>query len=130
MVAITGCSNSPSSPSPSALNGTKRIFSIQMATQTSQVFLPPEVPYQVTFDGSRVSARINCNTCNGSFTTSGSSVSLGPVLACTRAACVAPAYEAPDSDVLSLLAGSHEVSESFAQITLRSSRGIMILRPQ
>jgi hypothetical protein len=115
------------SPSPPALNGTWRIVSIQMASQPFQLFLAPERAYQATFEASRISVRVDCNSCNGSFT-SGPPLVIGPGLACTRASC--GASDAVNSDVVTLLDGSHEVSERLGQVTLRSSRGTINLRRQ
>jgi heat shock protein HslJ len=101
-----------------------------------QVIHAPELTYQITFDDARVSARIDCNTCNGSFTMAGASLMVGSTLACTRAACT---YQASDNHIMTILPGGHELSESVyasgdgvlrPQMTLRSSRGTMMLRQQ
>lgn len=140
VLLISACGDrTPSSPSPSAsssLNGTWRIFSTQLVSEGFQVIHAPELTYQVTFDDARVSARIDCNTCNGSFTIAGTSLMVGSALACTRAACT---HQASDNHIMTLLPGPHELSESVyasrdgvlrPQVTLRSSRGTMILRQQ
>jgi heat shock protein HslJ len=129
-LALAGCSNSPSSPSPTTLSGTWRIVSLQLTGQPFIDFLPPEVTYQATFENQRVSVRTNCNTCNGAFTISGSTVTIGPALACTRVACVSPAYEGLDNDVTTVLGGQHEMTESLGRLTLQSSRGTLTLRQQ
>jgi hypothetical protein len=98
-----------------------------MASQPFQLFLPPERVYQATFETSRVSVRVDCNTCSGSFT-NGPPLVIGPGLACTRASC--GASDPINNNVVTVLDGSHEVSERFGQVTLRSSRGTMNLRPQ
>jgi hypothetical protein len=126
-LALTGCSEGPSTPSPPALSGTWRIVSVQMASQPFQLFLPPERVYQATFEASRVSVRVDCNTCSGAFT-NGPPAVIGPGLACTRASC--GASDAVNSDVVTILVGSHEVSERLGQITLRSNRGTITLRQQ
>ena len=127
--AAASCSNnSPSSPSAVQLNGTWRIATITPAGSGFQVSLPPEITYEITFEGSRASARINCNTCNGAFAGSRSEVTIGPALACTRVACGTPVHEPLDQEVLSMLSGTHTSSPNVNGVTLRSSRGSMALR--
>jgi heat shock protein HslJ len=54
----------------------------------------------------------------------GSALSIGPALACTRAACATAAFE---SAVVTLLTGEHQVSSSSNTLTLNSSRGRVTL---
>ena len=97
--ALTGaaCSDSsasPTSPSslsaPSTLNaelaGAWTLTSIQPAGGAAQA-RPETADYLVTFENGRIAARADCNLCSGLATVSVGAVSIGPVLACTRAAC-------------------------------------------
>jgi heat shock protein HslJ len=125
-IAMAGCAAGPVSPSQTKLTGTWRIVAFQTASQPIQLFLPAELAYQVTFSAPRVSVRVDCNTCSGSFT-SGSTLVIGPGLACTRASC---SSDALNNELVTLLDGSHQVSELNGRMTLRSSRGTIVLTKQ
>ena len=125
VLILAGCSdNTPASPTTGSIEGVWRIISIQPASQPVQT-APVSAQYQIEFDDSRVALRVDCNTCNGPFTLSGGTLTIGPVLACTRAACATAAYE---SAVVSLLAGDHQVSATLHNLTLTSSRGSVLLQ--
>ena len=86
---------------------------------------PAGAVYELTFDAAaHVSARVDCNTCNGSFMLSGSSLVIGSGLACTRAACATAAFE---SAAVGILSGSHEITATSNTLMLNSSRGTMTL---
>ena len=123
LFAFEACSGTPASPSSTALTGTWRITTIQPAGQAVQA-APAGAAYELTFDGSRVSARVDCNTCSGAFMLAGSSLMIGPGLACTRAACATAAFE---SAVVGILGGSHEISATSSTLMLNSSRGTVTL---
>ena len=61
------------------------------------------------------------------FMLNGSSLSIGPTLACTRAACATASYE---TAVVTLLTGGHEVSSTGNALTLNSNRGRVTLARQ
>lgn len=126
VIALASCSAGPVSPSQTEPTGTWRIVAFQVASQPIQVFLPPELAYQVTFAAPRLSVRVDCNTCSGSFTR-GSALVIGPGLACTRASC---SSDALNNDLVTLLDGSHQVSELNGRMTLRSNRGTIVLNKQ
>ena len=121
---FAGCSDNPSSPSPDSVDGVWRIISIQHASQPVQT-APVGVQYQVEFDDGRISLRVDCNTCTGSFAVNDGKLTIGPTLACTRAACATAAFE---SAVVSLLAGEHQATATLHNLTLTSSRGIVLLQ--
>jgi heat shock protein HslJ len=124
LVAFAACSSTPASPSSTALTGTWRIVSIQPELQGVQA-APAGAVYELTFDAAaRVSARVDCNTCGGSFMLSGSSLVIGSGLACTRAACSTAAFE---SAALGILGGSHEITATSSTLMLNSIRGTMTL---
>jgi heat shock protein HslJ len=123
-LACAACSSTPSSPSSSELlSGTWRIASIQVAAQPAEP-APAGATYEVTFEGSRISARVDCNACSGSFLMNGSSLMIGPSLACTRAACATAAFE---NAVVNLLPGTHQLSTTATTMTLNSGRGSVTL---
>ena len=122
---LAGCSdNAPASPTPGSVDGTWRIISIHPASQGVQT-APVGAQYQVTFADGRVSARVDCNTCNGSVTLNGRTLAIGQVLACTRAACATASFE---NAVVSLLPGDHQISATLHNLTLTSSRGTLLLQ--
>src|SRR5574341_1102305 len=106
-LAAVGCSDdTPTSPTPDSVDGVWRIISIQPASQAVQT-APTGARYQVGFEEERAFVRVDCNTCTGPFTLTGSTLTIGPALACTRAACATARYE---SAVVSMLSGAHQVS--------------------
>jgi heat shock protein HslJ len=79
----------------------------------------------MTLDGERVSSRVDCNRCGGSMKLDGSTLTLGPLLACTLAACptmeFASAYQ-------SVLIGDSKVTADANTLTLSSQRGVLRFR--
>ena len=125
VLAAAGCADdSPTSPTPSSVDGVWRIISIQPATQAVQT-APVGAQYQVGFENERVFLRVDCNTCTGPFTLNGSTLTIGPTLACTRAACATASYE---SAVVNLLSGEHQTAATLHNLTLSSSRGTALLQ--
>ena len=124
VLVCAGCDDTPSSPTPDSIDGVWRIISIQPASQPTQT-APVGVLYQVEFNDTRVSLRVDCNTCTGSFALNGGRLTIGPTLACTRAACATAAFE---SAVVSLLGGEHQATATLHNLTLTSSRGAILLQ--
>ena len=60
--------------------------------------------------------------CGGAFVLSGQTMTAGPALACTRAACSTMAFE---NVYTSLLAGDSTVALSGNSLTLSSARGVL-----
>ena len=126
VLILAGCSdNTPTSPTFSSIDGVWRIISIQLHPAQPVQTAPVGVQYQIEFENSRVSLRVDCNTCNGPSTLNGGTLTIGPALACTRAACATATYE---SAVVSLLAGDHQVSATLHNLTLTSTRGTVLLQ--
>jgi heat shock protein HslJ len=123
VVGLGACSTTPASPSLTPLTGTWRVVSIQPESLAVEP-APAGAVYELTFDATRVAARVDCNTCNGSFMLSGSSLVIAPGLACTRAACATAAFE---SAALAILGGAHEITIAANTLILASSRGRMTL---
>jgi heat shock protein HslJ len=130
-----GCSDAPATPtSPSAgsgsltltseqIAGTWRLSAIQVTGQAAQS-APAGATYTLSFAEGRLSTRTDCNTCNGGFTLSGNTLTAGPALACTRAACPTMAFETAYTGILS---GEHTVSLSGNTLVLSSARGSLSL---
>ncbi len=128
-----GCSGSATNPtSPSAAGGslaltadqvagTWTLASIQPAGQAEQS-RPADATYTLSFADGRLSTRADCNTCSGSFTISGQTLTAGPALACTRAACPTMAFE---TAYTSILGGESSVAITGNTLVLTSSRGVL-----
>ena len=129
----TGCASTAGSPtSPSAgsgsptltaeqLGGTWTLSSLQPAAQTEQA-VPAGATYELTLGEGRVSTRADCNVCNGALVLSGQTVTIGPILACTRAACATMAFE---TTYVAVLAGDSVARVDGVTLTLTSSRGTL-----
>lgn len=132
-VMAVACSGTPGTPtSPSADNGslaltaeqiggTWTLSSIQASGQAAQP-APTGAVYTLSLADGRLSTRADCNTCVGAFTLSGSTLTAGPALACTRAACPTMAFEAVYTAILS---GESTVTLSGSSLVLTSSRGTL-----
>ena len=130
-----GCSESMSTPTSSSsssertslnltvgeLAGTWSLLSIQPAGQTTQI-TPDGATYTVTFSDGRLSTRADCNVCNGTFSIAGQTLTAGPLLACTRAACRTMNFE---SEYTRLLAGNGTATVSGPTLLVSSERGTL-----
>jgi heat shock protein HslJ len=125
LIAVSGCGDdTPTTATPNSLDGVWRIISIQPATQAVQT-APVAAQYQIGFENDRVFLRVDCNTCTGPFTVNDSTLTIGPTLACTRAGCATASYE---NAVVSLLSGEHQMAATLHNLTLASSRGVILLQ--
>ena len=128
-----GCAESASSPtSPSSvggsltltteqLAGTWKLVSVQSAGQAEEA-TPAGATYTLTFDNGRLSTRADCNVCGGAFELSGPTLTAGPALACTRAACPTMAFE---NLYTGLLSGESTVTLTGNLLVLSSARGVL-----
>ena len=127
-----GCSeplSAPTSPSAAAnaaaaltadqLAGTWTLVSIQPTGQGEEL-TPTGATYTLSFATGRLSTKADCNSCSAAFTVSGQTLTVGPVMACTRAACPTMAFENVYTNVLS---GESTVTASAAALVLSSDRG-------
>jgi len=103
------------------ISGTWTLVSIQPAGQAVQA-APPGANYTLTFADGRLSTRADCNVCNGAFTLSGQTLTAGPALACTLAACPTMAFE---NGYTRLLGGESTVTLSNNVLALSSARGVL-----
>jgi len=108
-------------PTTEQLAGSWALVSIQPAGKAEQP-TPAGVSYSVTFAAGRVTARADCNNCSGVFALSGSTLTAGPTLICTRAACPTMAFE---NMYTLILAGDSTVGLSGSKLTLTSPRGVL-----
>lgn len=124
---LTSPSSTPPPPSSSVtadqLAGTWHLISIRAADGAEQA-TPAGAAYTLTLAEGRLSTRADCNLCAGTFVLSGQTMTAGPALACTRAACSTMAFE---NAYTTLLAGDNTVAVSGNSLTLSSSRGVLRL---
>jgi heat shock protein HslJ len=129
-VACSGQISSPVSPSSAPgslaltaeqLSGTWTLSSIQPAGEAEQP-TPAGAAYTLTFANGRLSTRADCNLCGGGFTVSDQTLTAGPALACTRAACPTMAFENVYTRILS---GESTATVSEKSLVLSSSRGVL-----
>lgn len=132
---VAACSESSSTPTaPSSttgagtlalsadeLSGTWTLVSIHPTGQAEQT-RPAGATYTMTFANGRLSTRVDCNQCAGSFALSGQTLTAGPALACTRAACPTMAFE---NTYTSILGGDSTVALSGSTLVLSSPRGVL-----
>jgi heat shock protein HslJ len=130
---VVGCARATAPTSPSSvtsgsnpltneqLTGTWSLVSIQSASQAEQA-VPQGASYVLTFADGRLSTRADCNICTGPFKLSGQTLTAGPALACTRAACPTMAFE---STYTTLLSGDSTVTLSGNTLVLSSARGVL-----
>jgi heat shock protein HslJ len=128
-----GCADSASvatSPSPAGgspaltaeqVEGAWRVLSIQATDQDEQA-TPAGATYTLNLAGGRLSTLADCNTCSGTFAISGQTLTAGPALACTLAACPTMAFERAYT---ALLSGDSTVSFSGGTFVLSSPRGVL-----
>lgn len=129
------CSNRASSPTSAPVNGgapltigqvagTWTLVSIAPADGAPQT-VPAGASYDLTLDGSRASMKADCNMCNGSLAVGGQTLTIGPALACTRAACPTMAFE---NAYVTLIAGVSVATIDNTSLTLTSTRGVIRYR--
>jgi heat shock protein HslJ len=128
--SLSGAPTSPINRSPVAgspaptvdqLAGTWNLQSLQPAGDVDQA-TPSGARYTLTFADGRLSTRADCNTCSSAFILSGQTLTAGPTMACTRAACPTMAFE---STYTRLLGGDSNVALSDGTLVLSSARGVL-----
>ena len=132
-IACAGSSSAPMGPSSLSgglaltgdqIAGTWNLLSIRRAGQADQA-TPAGASYTLIFADGRLSTRVDCNVCSGEFALSGQTLTAGPALACTRAACPTMAF---DNAYTELLGGDNAVTLSNDTLVLSSVRGVLRFR--
>lgn len=119
---LAGCDIfSPSDLTNAQIAGEWTLVSIQPSGQSAQT-VPGGATYSLTLADGNLSTRADCNTCAGRFTLAGKTLTAGPALACTRAACPTMAFE---NAYTSILSGESTVAAAPASLTLTSARGTL-----
>ncbi|NDB74536.1 MAG: META domain-containing protein [Verrucomicrobia bacterium] len=94
----------------------------QQPPDAAEQTVPSGASYTLTFAAGQISTRADCNTCNGAFTVSGQTVTVGSALACTRALCPTAAF----ADLyVRVLSGESTATVSGATLRLSSTRGVL-----
>ena len=123
--SLPGAPTTPVEGSPALtagqLAGTWTLRSLQPAGGADES-TPSGASYTLTFADGRLSTRADCNMCGGTFTVSGQTLTAGPALACTRAACPTMGFE---STYTRLLSGDSTVALSDGTLVLSSARGVL-----
>ena len=130
------CANGPSAPtSPSVGNDATRIAADQIAgtwglasiqpAGEAERSVPSGAPYTLTIAGDRISTKADCNVCSGNLVTNGQNLTIGPLLACTRAACATMDFE---NMYVGILGGDSAARVDGQSLTLSSSRGVLRFR--
>ena len=100
----TGCASSPLSPiNPSGsegstaltagqIAGTWTLSSMQPAGEAEQS-APAGATYALVLADGHASTTADCNVCGGNLVVDGQTLTVGPLIACTRAACPTMAFE-------------------------------------
>ena len=132
VAALTAaCAQSVTSPSAAQvagpaytaaqLEGTWTLAWIERAGQARQD-RPFDASYTLSFSDGRLSTRVDCNSCGGSFSVNGTTLTAGPNLACTRAACPTMAFETAYTGILG---GDSNIVVTGSTLTLSSPRGTL-----
>jgi len=109
---------------PEQVSGTWILAAIQPAGQ-AEVTVPGGAIYELALADGRVSTRVDCNVCGGNLAVGSRTMTVGPLLACTRAACPTMAFE---SAYLAILAGESDTRIDGDTLTLTSTRGALRFR--
>jgi heat shock protein HslJ len=132
-VSLTACQgNSPTSPSPASTtppggalsidtNAVWNLQSLVRADSSEAAIDDPSLFTMSLADDKSLHVRSDCNLASGRYTTSGSTISIGP-LASTRAYCATAPI---DTEYLALLGGESTVSISGSTLRLSSPRGTL-----
>jgi heat shock protein HslJ len=126
------CSTAPAVPTgPSSIDGSTNLTAQVGGTWTLTSIQPTGRPehatpapatYTMTLDGDRVSSKVDCNRCAGQMKINGNTITIGPNLACTKAACSTMEFE---SAYLSVLSGDSQAATVDNTLTLSSARGVL-----
>jgi heat shock protein HslJ len=109
---------------PEQINGNWTLLTLQPQGQP-EAGPPVGATFLMEISGGRAAVTADCNRCNGPAIVGGTTLTVGPAMACTRAFCAS----APLDDVfLKLLAGESAASIEGDVLALRADRGILRFR--
>lgn len=126
-VVACGGPTGPSSALPLAdrIGGTWMLVSRQLPGE-SAVAPPGTTVFSLQVADGRAGIRADCNQCGGQAVVGADTLTVGPVVACTRVFC---ALSAPfDTTFVQILSGESTAAIDNDVLTLRSNRGILRFR--
>jgi heat shock protein HslJ len=123
-----GACASPSTPSapaealtPERIAG--RWMLVGQQTQGEAEAMPPiGAPFSLEIVDGRAQVVADCNRCSGTVVVGTTTITTGPVLACTRAFCQSAPF---DDRFLRILGGKSTATIDDGVLTLRSDRGVL-----
>jgi heat shock protein HslJ len=117
VLVLAGCDKNPAAPSLPPIQGvTWKLELIERAGNPTITIANPEVFTLVFEADGRLNARADCNTCNGRYSLTGTSLTTTP-LACTRAFC----GTAIDVAYATALGEARQVTVNGSQLLLQAS---------
>jgi heat shock protein HslJ len=121
LLLVVGCNGGSGGPA-GALVGRWQLDSFQRS-DGQPVAVPTPERFTVTFEADgRLSIRADCNTCAGTYRVDRSSLTFGPQLACTQAACPSAPF---DREYVTALAGATSFLVVGNDLTIISAGGIL-----
>lgn len=129
---LFGACSGPTSPSyldgqartAERIAGTWTLVAQQLPGQ-AEVAPPARAIFSLEIADGRAAITADCNRCNGAAAVGTSTVTVGPLLACTRAFCASAPF---DDAFLRVLAGESAAAIDVTTLTLRSDRGVLRFR--
>ncbi len=130
--AAFGACSGPTSPSgldgtaltPERIGGTWTLVTQQPPGQ-AEVAPPAGAIFGMEITDDRAAIAVDCNRCNGQAVVGASTLTVGPLLACTRAFCASAPF---DDAFLRILAGESAAAIDGNTLTLGSDRGVLRFR--
>jgi heat shock protein HslJ len=121
---VAGCNGGGASEPSGSLVGRWQLETLEGA-DGRPVAVPAPERFTVEFgpDG-RVAIRADCNTCSGTYQADGNLLTIGPLLACTRAACPSAPV---DQQYVAALTGTAVYDVRGDRLTIRSQAGSLQL---
>jgi heat shock protein HslJ len=120
---VVGCDDNPVGPTP-IRDVTWKLETIERAgSPTVTVPDPEQYTLRLEADG-RLSARADCNTCNGRYVLTGASLSISP-MACTRAFC---GLSSLDGSYVAALESARVASVSGSKLVIQGSGVVLRFR--
>jgi heat shock protein HslJ len=117
---------SPTAPLPLQENigGTWTLTALQRVGQ-AEVTPPVGTTFAMEIADGRATVTADCNRCTGAAVVGTDTLTIGPILACTRAFCPSAPF---DDTFVRMLGGESAATIDGSRLTLRSDRGVLRFR--